>query len=84
MAALLRLTERFGAARVNAACARALAFDLVDVRRVQRILQTALETEPAPADCGTVVPLPARFARPPASFAHPSPVTEEPHGDDRP
>jgi transposase len=81
--ALLRLGERFGAARVNAACARALAFDLVDVRRVQRILQQALETEPAPADRGTIRPLPARFARLPASFRHP-PVQEEPHVDDRP
>ena len=81
--ALLRLAERFGAARVNAACARALAFDLVDVRRVQRILQTALETEPAPTARGTVLPLPARFARPPASFVHPV-REEESHGDDRP
>ncbi len=62
---LLRLGERFGAARVNAACARALAFDPVDVRRVQRILQTALEHEPAPETRGAVLPLPARFVRPP-------------------
>ena len=82
--AVLRLAERFGAARVNAACARALAFDLVDVRRVQRILQQALEHEPASADRGAVVPLPARFARPPASFAHVVPTEEESHGDDRP
>jgi transposase len=81
--ALLRLADRFGAARVNAACARALAFDLVDVRRVQRILQAALETEPAPSACGVVLPLPARFARPPASFAH-RPEKEESHADDRP
>lgn len=78
---LLRLADRFGAARVNAACARALAFDLVDVRRVQRILQTALEGEPAPGERGALVPLPARFARPPASFAHPGPQKEEPHAD---
>jgi transposase len=77
---LLRLADRFGAARVNAACARALAFDLVDVRRVQRILQTALESEPAPAARGAVLPLPARFARPPASFSH-SLSQEEPHAD---
>jgi len=82
--ALLRLAERFGAARVNAACARALAFDLVEVRRVQRILQTALETEPAPTACGTVLPLPARFARPPASFVHPVSLEEASHADDRP
>jgi transposase len=81
--ALLRLAERFGAARVNAACARALAFDLVDVRRVQRILQAALEHEPAPETRGAVLALPARFARPPASFVHPI-SEEESHVDDRP
>jgi transposase len=67
---LLRLVERYGAARVNAACARALAFELLDVRRVEAILITALEREPGPGERGRVVPLPARFARPPASFAH--------------
>ncbi len=81
---VLRLAERFGAARLNAACARALAFDLVDVRRVQRILQQALETEPAPTERGSVRPLPARFLRPPASFVHPVPEKEERHVDDRP
>jgi transposase len=67
---LLRLTERYGAARVNAACARALAFELLDVRRVEAIVTTALEHEPGVAERGRVVPLPARFARTPASFAH--------------
>jgi len=81
--AVLRLAERFGAPRVNAACARALAFDLVDVRRVQRILQHALETEPAPTERGAVLPLPARFARPPASFVHRVPDKEQTHVDDR-
>jgi transposase len=75
---LLRLAERYGAARVNAACARALAFDLVDVRRVEAIVRTALEHEPPAHARGTVVPLPARFARPPRSFAHhPAPPEEE-------
>jgi transposase len=67
---LLRLAERYGAARVNAACARALAFDLVEVRRVETIVRTALEHEPPESERGRVVPLPARFARPPRSFAH--------------
>jgi len=67
---LLRLAERYGGARVNAACARALGFELLDVRRVESILQTALEREPGPDERGQVVPLPARFARAPASFAH--------------
>jgi transposase len=77
---LLRLAERYGAARVNAACARALAFELLDVHRVERILHTALEREPGPTERGAVHPLPARFARAPESFAHP-PTTEEPHAD---
>lgn len=80
---LLRLAERCGAARVNAACARALVFDLVEVRRVQRILQHALEQEPAPGERGAIVPLPARFAQPPASFTH-SLSKEASHVDDRP
>lgn len=79
---LLRLAERYGPARVNAACARALAFDLLEVRRVERILCAALEQAPAAAARGTVVPLPARFARAPVSFVHPA-REEDPH-DDRP
>jgi hypothetical protein len=77
---LLRLADRYGAERVNAACARALAFELLDVRRVERIVRTALEREPALAEGGDVVPLPARFARPPQSFSH-HPREEDPHGD---
>jgi transposase len=76
---LLRLAERYGAGRVNAASARALAFELLDVHRVERILHTALEREPGPTERGAVPPLPARFARAPKSFAH-HPAPEEPHG----
>ena len=46
---LLRLAERYTAERLDAACARALGFDLVDVRRVERILVLALEHEGQPA-----------------------------------
>jgi hypothetical protein len=76
---LLRLADRYGAARVNAACARALGFDLVDVGRVEAIVRAALEREPPVAERGTVVVLPARFARAPESFAHHHPPEEEPH-----
>src|SRR5437762_11399293 len=34
---LLRLAERYTPERLDAACARALGFDLVDVRRLERI-----------------------------------------------
>jgi transposase len=76
---LLRLAERYGPARVNAACARALAFELLDVHRVERILSAALERESSPTDRGVVRPLPARFARAPRSFLHHQ-DEENPHG----
>jgi hypothetical protein len=42
---LLRLAERYGAERTDAACQRALSFDLLDVYRLERILKLALEKE---------------------------------------
>jgi len=78
---LLRLADRYGAARVNAACARALAFELLDVRRVEAIVRAALERAPGPAARGEVRPLPARFARAPGSFTHPQPPQEDDDGN---
>ena len=40
---LLRLGERYTAKRLGAACRRALEVDLIDVRRLERILVQALE-----------------------------------------
>ena len=65
---LLRLGERYTPQRLDSACRRALEVDLIDVRRVERILVQALEEETTPQ-----VPksLPAgRFARPGSAFAH--------------
>ena len=45
---LLRLAERYGAARLDAACRRALDFDLLDVHRLQRILELGLESQSEP------------------------------------
>ena len=45
---LLRLGERYTAQRLDAACRRALEVDLIDVRRVERILVQALELEATP------------------------------------
>lgn len=70
---LLRLAERYTPARLEAACARALGFDLVDVRRLERILVLALEHEgaPVPPAEARVRALPAgRFARPASAFDH--------------
>ena len=63
---LLRLAERYTAERLDAACARALGFDLVDVRRLERILVLALEHEgqPSPPAEQRVQPLPAWPLRP--------------------
>jgi transposase len=70
---LLRLTDRYSAERLEAACARALGFDLLDVRRVERILVLALEAEsqPVPPPDERVRALPAsRFVRPGSAFDH--------------
>jgi transposase len=70
---LLRLAERYTPARVDAACARALGFGLVDVRRLERILVLALEHEgrPEPPADDVVLPLPAgRYVRPGQAFDH--------------
>ena len=64
---LLRLGERYTAKRLDAACRRALDVDLIDVRRLERILVQALEEETTPQ---TPLPLPeGRFARPGSVFA---------------
>ena len=65
---LLRLGERYTAKRLDAACRRALDVELIDGRRVERILVQALEEEAVPQ---LPLPIPAgRFARPGSVFAH--------------
>ena len=59
---LLGLTRSYGADAVEAACARALELDVVDVRKIARMLERALERQPAQAPV-KVVGGPARFAR---------------------
>jgi transposase len=67
---LLRLVEKFGAERVEAVCRSALAFDVVDVGRVGRMLKKAHATEQVGAEQGRVVALaPTRFSRPVEHFA---------------
>lgn len=70
---LLRLADRYTPARLEAACARALGFDLLNVTRLERILVLALDHEglPAPPAAARVLPLPtSRYARPGAAFDH--------------
>lgn len=66
---LLRLGERYTPSRLDAACRKALAVDLTDVRRLERILIEALEAEGSPA-AGASPTLPGRYARPGSAFAH--------------
>lgn len=66
---LLGLVQRYGPARVDAACARALELEVVDVTRIGRMLARALESatgERPPALPAKVIPL--RFARPVEEF----------------
>lgn len=67
--ALLRLCDKFGDGRVEAVCQSALAFDVVDVGRVTRMLKTATKpSSPSRTDRKVVqLPLP-RFARPEEHF----------------
>jgi transposase len=64
---LLRLGEKYTPVRLDAACEKALSVDLIDVRRVERILAEALEQEAAPAL--SAPPPPGRFVRPATVFA---------------
>ena len=65
---LLRLGQRYTPQRLDAACRRALEVDLIDVRRVERILVQALEHNELPEH---PPPLPTgRFARDGFVFAH--------------
>lgn len=76
---LLRLVDKYGADRVDAGCRRALSFDLVDVRRVERIIVQALEHRPDSSKVGepaNVIQLPLKFLRPAKSLSH-TPTEEE-------
>ena len=66
--ALMRLCDKYGAGRVEAVCQTALAFDMLEVRRITRMVKAAM---PAPHTTDTSdrakakavqLPLP-RFAR---------------------
>jgi hypothetical protein len=61
--ALMRLCDRYGTERVEAACARAIAFDVYDVPRIERMLKLARSSEAGAEAAGQVVRLPGRFAR---------------------
>jgi hypothetical protein len=59
--ALLGLVRRYGAPRVIAVCAIALGADMLDVRRLQRMLELGLTAPPPPS--ARALP-PGRYLRP--------------------
>lgn len=81
---LLRLVDKYGAERTDAACRRALNFDLINVRRVERIITQGLErpsTTTQRTKSSKVVQLPLRFLRQPDSFNHNQHKEEVEHGN---
>ena len=73
---LLRLGSKYGWHRLDNACRRSLAFDLINVHRVESILLQDLDqlTLPLQADPETkIIPIQPRFQRPQGSFTHPQP-----------
>ena len=64
---LLGLVRTYGPGPVQAACARALELDVVDVTKITRMLEQATEGQPGVV-AASVVGGPARFARDPAEF----------------
>jgi len=68
---LLRLGNKYGRDRLDAACTRALHFDLIHVGRVEAIMKKDLGAAPTPRRGGQLVLLPTRFLRPAGSFDHP-------------
>jgi transposase len=63
---LLRLSDRFGPERLEAACTRALRFDDPAYMTIKRILEQGLDVEELPAPDS--FPLAVTFARPPAEL----------------
>ena len=71
------LAKRYGDERVEQACTTALAADMLDVRRLERMLQL---TPPAPAATpARILPI-ARYLRPASQYALPL-TTTHPKGE---
>ncbi len=68
---LLGFVKRFGADPVSRACEIALASDMFDLYRLERMIErnTAARLAAASIPTATLPPLPARYLRPPEQFA---------------
>lgn len=70
---LQRLGQKYSFHRVDQACRRALAFDLINVRRVEQIIRNDLDRIDLPDEHRTETPViqfPLRFERAALSFSH--------------
>lgn len=81
--ALLGLCRRYGSARVDETCALALAADMLDVRRLERMLQLGPPPQRSapPPEGARVIPL-CRYLRPPQQYALPLPSTPRDRTDE--
>ena len=80
--ALLGLVRRYGPARVTEACTLALDADMLDVKRLQRMLEQAAPSAPTTAPTARVIPL-ARYLRPATQYALPlRPAAPPSEGED--
>ena len=75
--ALIGLAKRYGSVRLEDACARALAVDMIDVYRLRRLLE--IVPPPCPLLTSSVLPF-ARHLRPPGQYA--LPLTRKTQGED--
>jgi len=71
--AVLRLGEKYGATRLNAACEYLLSFDTTEIHRLKRVLERGIPTlyHPAETKPVTLSQQALTFLHPPASFAAP-------------
>ncbi len=68
---LMRLAAKYGSTHLESACQRALAFDLINVSRVERIIKNAIAPQPDFNPHPKQLPLrPLKFLRPNHSFSH--------------
>lgn len=75
--ALISLAKRYGSARLDGACAQALAVEMLDVHRLRRLLEIG-PSHPAPP-AKTILPF-ARHLRPASQYA--LPFTRTKQGED--
>jgi len=78
---MMRLCDKYGNQTLEAACQRALAFGLTNVRRLENIVKNAMETKQeailqGPKDDISVIQLPLRFLRDNRSFKHRTDIEE--------